>query len=282
MLLQRLKAQACVFLVVGLLVGGAGAFWRFGSAPPAAAATRPAEGPSAGGGRSGAQGHAAADRPGTPEEPGPAPPTDAAPHAQADRPLGAPPRALVPPAGERARPSQSRIGLINMSRALKGCRKFQALQADLRARTKQAQKKLEGLTREARALQIDLTAAGVAAARRDESAKRIVELKRRIEDEQRSAQARLTRQSGEAFAALYRDIEDAAKRVAALKGLELVLFYTDAVTEADYYNPANLQRKMTQPGALMPIIVAAPGMDVTDTVIEVLNRRAAGAKSPRP
>jgi hypothetical protein len=32
----------------------------------------------------------------------------------------------------------------------------------------------------------------------------------------------------------------------------------------------------------MPIIVTAPGMDVTDTVVEALNRMAAGSKSPRP
>jgi Skp family chaperone for outer membrane proteins len=177
---------------------------------------------------------------------------------------------------------QTRIGLINMSRALKGYRKFQALQADLRTRAQQAQQKLEGLTKEVRNLQAECEAPATPAARREESARRIRELRGQIEEEQTRAQARMTKMSGDAFATLYREIEEAANRVAKLKGLELVLFYTDAVTEADYYNPSNLQRKMTQPGALMPIIVAAPGMDVTDTVIEALNRMAAGSKSPRP
>ena len=51
------------------------------------------------------------------------------------------------------------------------------------------------------------------------------------------------------------------------------MFYTDAVSEADFYNPTTLQRKLTQPGALMPLIVA-PGMDVTEAVVEALNRTA--------
>ena len=69
-------------------------------------------------------------------------------------------------------------------------------------------------------------------------------------------------------------------RIAKANGLELVLFYTDVVTEADFYNPDNLQRKLSQPGALMPMIVA-PGMDITDSVIEALNRMHAPADGPR-
>jgi RNA polymerase sigma factor (sigma-70 family) len=282
MVMQRLKALASVLLVVGLLVGGAGALWRFGGTAPAAAAGRPAEGLTAGGGRSGEEGRVAADRPSPPEEPDLSPPSAAGTLGQAEKPLGAPPRALAPPAGNGSRPSQTRIGLINMSRALKGSRKFQALQADLRARVQRAQQKLAGLTREVRNLQAECDAPATPAARREECARRIRELRRQIEDEQKSAQARMTKRSGDAFAALYREIEGAAKRVAKLKGLELVLFYTDAVTEADYYNPGNLQRKMTQPGALMPMIVTAPGMDVTDTVIDALNRMASGSKRARP
>jgi Skp family chaperone for outer membrane proteins len=177
---------------------------------------------------------------------------------------------------------QTRIGLINMSRALKGCRKFQALQADLKTRAQQAQQKLEGLIKKVHRLQAEYDAPATPADRREENTRRIRELRRQIEDEHKSVQARMTKMSGDALAALYREIEKAAKRVANVQGLELVLFYTDAVTEADYYNPGNLQRKLTQPGALMPIIVTAPGMDVTDTVVEALNRMAARSKSPRP
>src|SRR5262249_20625393 len=154
MALQRLKALAAVFLGVGLLVGGAGAFWRFGGAAPAAAADRPAGGLTGAGGRSGEEGRDA-DRPGQPEDSGP---SATAPPGQAEKPLGAPPRALAPPAGDGDRPLQTRVGLINMSRALKGSRKAQALQAELQAMTQQARQKLEKLTKEARNLQAECDA----------------------------------------------------------------------------------------------------------------------------
>jgi RNA polymerase sigma factor (sigma-70 family) len=241
MVLQKLKALAGVVLIVGLLVGGAGAFWRSVGPAPAAAA----------------------------------------PPGQAETPLGAPPRALAPPAVEGAQPPQTRIGLINMSRALKGSQKFQVLQAELRATTQQAQQKLEGLTKEVRKLQAESDAPDTPLGRREECARRTRDLRQQIEEEEKSARARLDRMSGDGFVALYREVEEAAGRVAKLKGLELVLFYTDAVTEADYYNPGTIQRKLTQPGALMPI-VAAPGMDVTDAVVEALNRTPGGPKGPRP
>jgi RNA polymerase sigma factor (sigma-70 family) len=282
MVMERLKALVGIFVVVGLLAGGAGAFRRFGGAAPAAAAERPAEGLTAGRGPSGEEGRVAAGRPISPEEPAPSPLAPAAPSGQGEAPLGAPPRALAPAAGAGPRPLHTRIGLINMSRALKGCRKFQALQADLRAEARQAQRKLEGLTREVGGLQVECDAPATPPARREECARRIRELKGQIEEARQGAQARMAKVSGDAFAALYREVEGAADRVAKSRGLELVLFYTDAVTEADYYNPGNLQRKMTQPGALMPLIVAAPEMDITNTVIEVLNRTAAGPKGRRP
>jgi hypothetical protein len=46
------------------------------------------------------------------------------------------------------------------------------------------------------------------------------------------------------------------------------------ISHAGFYAPHNLQRKLTQLGVLMPMIVA-PGMDITDTIITVLNRNAA-------
>jgi Skp family chaperone for outer membrane proteins len=280
MVMERLKSLLGILLVVGLLAGGAGAFRRFGGAAPAAAAERPAEGPGEGGGPAGEEERLAAGRKISSEEPAPAPLAPAAPAGQEGTPLGAPPRALAPPDGPR--PLHTRIGLINMSRALKGCRKYQALQADLRATSRRAQRKLEGLTREVGGLQAECDALGTPGVRREECARRIRELKGQIEEARQDAQARMTKLSGDAFAALYREVEGAADRVARSRGLELVLFYTDAVTEADYYNPGNLQRKMTQPGALMPMIVASPEMDITNTVIETLNRTAAGPKDRRP
>src|SRR5262249_31971241 len=118
------------------------------------------------------------------------------------------------------------------------------------------------------------------AARREEYARQIRQLQREMEDEQESARKAMDKTNGEAVRSMYREVEDVANKIAKSKGLDLVLFYTDAVTEADYYNPNNLQRKLSQSGALMPIIVA-PGMDITDTVIEALDFASAPPEGPR-
>jgi Skp family chaperone for outer membrane proteins len=168
-----------------------------------------------------------------------------------------------------------------MTRVLKGAKKFQALQADLRNRTQQAQQKLEALQKEVQRYQAEGDDPAMPAGRREESARQVRQLRREIEDEQERAKALISKTSGDALVTMYREVEDAVNHIAKANDLELVMFYTDAVTDADVHNPENLQRKISQPGALMPMIVA-PGMDITEYLIEVLNRASAPADGPRP
>jgi Skp family chaperone for outer membrane proteins len=169
-----------------------------------------------------------------------------------------------------ARPAQTRIGLINMTRVLKGSKKFQAIQADLRKHTQVVQQQLEGLRTQVKNLQAEIGAARTPDDRREQFVRQVKELRRTMEDEQEAAKKEVERRSNAALTRMYRDVEDMARRVANAQGLELVLFYTDAVTEADFYSPNNLQRKLSQPGALMPLVVA-PGMDITEAVLQALN-----------
>ena len=236
----KLKALVGILLVGGLMLGGVSALFRVGGDTLAAA-----------------------DRS--------APARGAEPAPDSAGPLGAPPRALAPPAGDAARPPQTRIGLINMSRVLKGSKKTQATQAELRTQAKEVQQKLEPLKNEVQDLQLRHDDPATPAATREQIAQKIRQLRNQIEDESARAQSRLSKESDEAVVALYRQIEEAANRIAKAKGLELVLFYTDAVTEEDFYNPGNIQRKMTKAGALIPMVVS-PGMDITEAVIDGLNR----------
>jgi RNA polymerase sigma factor (sigma-70 family) len=270
MLMRKLKGLAGVVLAVGLAVGGAGFLGRPGALAPAAGSDGRGVAPAEAAGRSGAD-EPAADDPRSRAAAGPA----AEPPGRA----GAPPRALAPPTGEGARPPQTRIGLINMARVLKSYKKLQALQADWRARAQESQQKVAALREQAQEFQARCDDPATPAATREQLTQKVRQLNRQVEDEREQAQARLGKASGEAVAAAYREVEDAANRVAKLRGLELVLFYTDAVTEQDFYDPAALQRKLSQPGALVPL-VAAPGMDITDAVIEGLN--GAGARPDGP
>jgi RNA polymerase sigma factor (sigma-70 family) len=282
MLLQKVKTLAGVFLAVGIGCAAAGGLWHSAmTTAPVAAAERPSAPARAGTGPAGGEVFVAADRPGAAEDPRTPPSSTADPLGPVqETPAGPPPRALATPAKEGAPPLQTRIGLFNMTRVLKAAKKFQAVQADLLTRVQQAQKKLEVLKTNVEKLKVESEDPATPAARREEFARQIRQIQREMEDEQESARKAMDKTSGEAVRSMYREVEDAANKIAKAKGLELVLFYTDAVTEADFYNPNNLQRKLSQSGALMPMIVA-PGMDITDTVIEALDLMVVPAEGPR-
>jgi RNA polymerase sigma factor (sigma-70 family) len=251
MLLQKLRTLAGFVLVVGLLCGGVGALRRLGGPVPAAAADLPSlvseeiGTAAAHVAEAGGQGPAKIEK------------------VQA-RPL-APPAA--PGASRVAQPT--RVGLINMTQVFKASKKFLAIQAEVHARTMQMQQKQDALKAKLQKYLTDSSVPGETAAERERSAR---ELQRQMQDQAHEAEGELGKLTGEAFTRMYREVEDAASRIAKAQGLDLVMFYTDAVTTADFYNPTNLQRKLTQPGVLMPLIVA-PGMDITDTVVEALNRQ---------
>jgi RNA polymerase sigma factor (sigma-70 family) len=279
MLLRKVKTLTGIFLAVSLTAAGAGALWRFAVPAPAAAADRTDDTPAANARPSASGAPVAADQPRGAADFGPFPSLAADPPGQGpEAPAGPPPRALAPPGG--ARPLQTRIGLINLTRVLKGSKKFQAAQADLRARMEQAQQKLDALRKQAQKSQAESDDPATPPGRREQSEWQLRRLKKEMEDEEQRARGMMDKMSGDALTAMYREVEDAAHRLANANGLELVLFYNDAVTEADFYNPKALERKLSQPGALMPMVVS-PGMDITAAVIDVLNRMQAPAEGGR-
>ena len=168
-----------------------------------------------------------------------------------------------------------------MTRVFKGSKKVQALQADLRLQGQEARQKLDALQKQAHDDQARCDDPATPAGTREQLGQKVRQIRREIEDVEAQLKARMAKANGEGLTGAYREIEGAANRVAKAKGLELVLFYTDAVTEEDFYTPDALQRKLSQPGALVPII-AAPGMDITEAVIEGLNRAEGRPDNLRP
>jgi RNA polymerase sigma factor (sigma-70 family) len=263
MLQRKLKTLAGVFVAVGLACAAWGTLWRFAGTGTAAADDRPA--PARAAAPAGGEVLAAADRPGV-DAGTPRPAADDPPDPA---PAGPPPGVLASPAGAGARPPQTRIGLINLTRVFKGANQFRSMQQDLRTQTDEVAKGLEVLRTKAGEYQARCADPATPAAAREQLEGEVRRIRREMEDEQVRAKKKIDRMQGDALKLMYREVEDAADHIAKRDGLELVLFYNDAVTEADFYTTQNLQRKLSQPG-LVPMI-AAPGMDITDTVIKVLN-----------
>jgi Skp family chaperone for outer membrane proteins len=94
-------------------------------------------------------------------------------------------------------------------------------------------------------------------------------LQREREDNSASAKEELGKRSDAQMVQLYKEVMDAAQRYAVAHNFELVLHYNDALTNEDYWSPANVMRKM-QAGACMPLY-AMPGMDISTPVVQTLN-----------
>jgi Skp family chaperone for outer membrane proteins len=113
-------------------------------------------------------------------------------------------------------------------------------------------------------------------AEREKIRPRMAQLRLDGELKQEAAKKELVKINGDAAIQIYKEVEDAVNLYARSNNLELVLFYNDAITAEDYYHPANLQRKLTQPAAVMPIFVT-PGMDISNQVVNNLNAKYASA-----
>jgi len=252
MLLRKLKTLTGIVLAVSVLGGGAGILYRCAGVEPASAAQPQPPGKIQGEDTTSPDSRTAGRRSVLEKSDAPGP------------------RPLAPPVAG-TRPPQTRIGLINMTQVLKASKKFQAVEAALRTQTQQVQQELEALRTQQRELKNLGDESRADDRERERNARRIRQLQAEIEDKSTNAKRLVADRSGDASVQMYREIEDVANRIAKRDGIELVLIYTDAITEADFYRPSNVQRKLTQPGVLMPMIVAR-GMDITDTVVAALNR----------
>jgi Skp family chaperone for outer membrane proteins len=190
--------------------------------------------------------------------------------APAPAPAGAPAPA--------ARPLQTRIGLMNMVQVLKHYRKFQALEDNIKKRATELEKSLEPFRTELVRLRSLAQDPKTTAEEREKIEHRMRQLQVDAQNKEDEAKKELIRMNGDAATMIYKEVEAAVSAYARANNLELVLFYNDAVTEEDYYHPVNLQRKLTQPAAVMPLFVT-PGMDISNQIVNNLNLKYAPTAS---
>jgi cell division septum initiation protein DivIVA len=162
-----------------------------------------------------------------------------------------------------------------MVQVLKNYKKFQNMENQLKSRAQQLDETIKPLKMQADKLKEEYSrAATLTPERKEEIEREMRKLQLEAQEKEEGARKELMKMNGEAAVTIYREVEDAANSYARANNLELVLFYNDAVTDTDYYHPANVRQKMMQPAALMPMVVA-PGMDVSNAVVNFLNSKYA-------
>jgi Skp family chaperone for outer membrane proteins len=180
-------------------------------------------------------------------------------------------------------PLQTRIGLLNMVQVLKNYKKFQATEQNIKKRAEELEKTLTPYQNELNAIRTAAldTKNPPSQAERERLEVRMKQKTLELQLKEEEAKKELIKMNGEAAVQIYKEVEEAVNVYARSSNLELVLFYNDAVTLEDYYHPANLQRKLTQPAAVMPLFVT-PGMDISNAIVTNLNNKYASSAGAAP
>lgn len=104
---------------------------------------------------------------------------------------------------------------------------------------------------------------------RDQMAKKMVDLARRIEDKDREINKALNDDASAIISQLYDDIKTVVDKTAEMNGYHIVFAYPDAVTPEELKNPMVKELKLKPPAA-QPFYVAKQ-VDVTGVVVQTLN-----------
>jgi Skp family chaperone for outer membrane proteins len=110
--------------------------------------------------------------------------------------------------------------------------------------------------------------------RKKELEKKAKEIQRELEDNSAEVKLKVGKRSDEAMKTLFQDVQEAVARYASDHGLDLVMHYNDAITEADYLSAKNIARKLNL-GGLTPLYYGS-GIDITTDIVTDLNQRNPG------
>jgi Skp family chaperone for outer membrane proteins len=169
---------------------------------------------------------------------------------------------------------QSRIAVMNLGQVIKGYRKYQNFEAEMKQQSTMLQQDLEKKKASGVAMQKELETPGLAPDRREQLEREIKRLQREMQDSVEEAKARIAKREVDQLVVIYKDIKDAVDAYARTYGFEMVMQYTDAIGP-DAYAPQNFSHKMTN-RACMPIYVDQR-LDITAEITQMLNNRVASA-----
>jgi len=178
-------------------------------------------------------------------------------------------------ASQQQRPAvQSRIAVMNLGQVIKGYRKYQSFEAEMKQQSTVLQKELENKKATGVAMQKELEQPGLAPDRREQLEREVKRLQREMQDSIEEAKARIAKREVDQLVVIYKDIKDAVDAYARTYGFEMVMQYTDAIGP-DAYAPQNFSHKMTN-RACIPIYVDQR-LDITAEITQMLNNKVASA-----
>jgi Skp family chaperone for outer membrane proteins len=182
-----------------------------------------------------------------------------------------PPKTPVAPAPQ----PKTKVAVLNLSKVIKGYRKWDDFQAKYKEKIDSYDKQLQPLKKELDDLQALGNKPGTDNATKEQIGKKMRLKSTEMQDKADEFKKQLADYEGTSFTTIYNDVKDMTARYARSKEIELVMHFNDGVTEPEANTPQNIGRKMGH-GPCFPLYVV-PGMDISDDVLKYLNAALANA-----
>jgi hypothetical protein len=98
-------------------------------------------------------------------------------------------------------------------------------------------------------------------------------LARAIDDNTKDYKNVRTKKSDEQMIQMWKEVENAIKAFAPGNGYQLVMHYSEPLSDADKYSAPNIQRKLVGPGSSGGVcpVYFAPQMDISQDIVNTLN-----------
>jgi Skp family chaperone for outer membrane proteins len=175
------------------------------------------------------------------------------------------------PGGAAGAPAK--IGLINMAAVLKGYNKFSIYNNEIEKIRVEYEKKDIDLKKNAKLWQDYNADPKRTQAERDQGEKNLTQLGRAIDDNKKDYGVVRAKKSDEQMVQMWKEVEAAIKQFAPSNGYQLVMHYSEPLTDTDKYSAQNIQRKLVGPGSSGGVcpVYFAPQMDISLDIVNTLN-----------
>jgi Skp family chaperone for outer membrane proteins len=173
---------------------------------------------------------------------------------------------------------RTKIAVVNLQSVIKQYQKWRDFENGYKSLYDQYNTAFE--KKKAQGLELKTQAEKADPSQRDDLEQRFKAIEREMQDMGEQAKKQLSRMRDEQAVQIYSEVETAVQAYARANDIEMVMHYNDAIVPADMHNPINIQRKL-QTGACMPMYVA-PGMDITNTIAQMLNQKLGMAPGAAP
>jgi Skp family chaperone for outer membrane proteins len=177
------------------------------------------------------------------------------------------------PGGPAGGAMVSKVGLINMAAVLKGYNKFSVYNNEIEKIRIEYEGKDAELKKKHQAWQAYNADPKRTQAEKEQGEMSLVQLARAIEDNKKAYGVVRAKKSDEQMIQMWREVEEAIKRFAPGNGYQLVMHYSEPLSDADKYSAPNIQRKLVGPGSsggVCPVYFAQE-MDISQDIVRKLN-----------